>query len=230
MNWTRISLILCTTLVVWSAANIHWGGQHHQGIIKADGRGYYAHLPAIFIYQDLNFGHYDSIEQGRYFNENYNYDYRKTYNGHVLNKYFSGTALAMLPFFAIGHGVSLISDWPADGYSKYYQLSISLAAICYLIATMMLMVKFLKCYNFHDVVIALTIPVMLFGSNWYYYVVSARHVARLLYFLHNLLDVLHDTLGNFILSKRLLASNNHRDDHPDPACERYRFAFRPCFF
>ncbi|MBI1306056.1 MAG: hypothetical protein GC181_05520 [Bacteroidetes bacterium] len=171
MRWVNISIGVTMILVIWSASNIMWSGHHYQGIIKADGKGYYAHLPAIFIYQNLNFPQFDSIENGKYFNENYKYDYRKTYDGHIINKYFAGTSLPVLPFFLGGHLITKISGGDADGYSKWYQIMVSVAGIFYLLLSLIVFVRFLKLFEIPPNIIALSLPVMVFGTNWYYYVV-----------------------------------------------------------
>ncbi|MBO6515465.1 MAG: hypothetical protein JJ975_02845 [Bacteroidia bacterium] len=172
------SIALIMTLVVWSAANIMWSGDHHVGIIKADGKGYYAHLPAVFIYDDLNFGFYDSLEAGKYFNPNFIYDYRKQYNGKTLNKYYCGTAIPMMPFFLGAHVYAKNSDYPADGYSKPYNVSISIAAIVFLLLSLLILVKILEFFGIQKGVIALVLPVLVFGTNWYYYVVSEPAVSH----------------------------------------------------
>lgn len=179
MRAVYISLTLTMALVIWSAANLMWGGEHHQGIIKADGKGYYAHLPAIFIHHDVEFGFYDSLENGKYYNPNYAYEYRKHLNGHTYNKYYCGTAIPMAPFFFGAHIYALNSDYPADGYSKPYNVSISIAAIFYLLASLWLIVLILKEFKIKNSVIAWVIPIIVFGTNWYYYVVvepSVSHV------------------------------------------------------
>ncbi|MCB0735777.1 MAG: hypothetical protein KDC76_14440, partial [Bacteroidetes bacterium] len=168
----RVALAGTMLIVIWSAANISWSGSHASGIIKADGRGYYAHLPALFIYHDLNFGHFDSIEAGKYNNPNYNYDYRKYSEGYTLNKYFAGTSLAMLPFFGLGHALTLITGEDADGYSNYYQIAISLAGITYLFLSLLVLIRIAREFHISDKAIALAIPIIVLGTNWYYYVVS----------------------------------------------------------
>lgn len=172
MRWIYASIFLCTTIVVWSAANIMWSGNHYTGIIKADGKGYYAHLPAAFIYHDLNFGFFDSLQKGKYANNAYYYDYRKESNGKTINKYFVGTSIAMLPFFGIAQGVSYLTSTDLDGYSKWYQILISVAAISYLIITLYIMALAMRKLNFNTKLIALALPVIVFGTNWYYYVIS----------------------------------------------------------
>lgn len=93
-------IMLITTIV---SSNFNWGNKHWKGIVEADGKGYYAYLPAIFIYKDLNFGFFDEIEKEKYYNKNLYYDYRADTNGKTINKYYCGTALAELPFFLIAH-------------------------------------------------------------------------------------------------------------------------------
>lgn len=154
-------------------------GKHHAGIIKADGKGYYAHLPATFIYHDLNFGFFDSVENGKkYYNPHYYYDYRKTYDGKTLNKYYCGTAIAMMPFFAVAHVYALNSDYEADGFSKPYNISISLAAIFYALASLFLFIRILQHYSIRNSVIAWVLPFILFGTNWYYYIISEPAVSH----------------------------------------------------
>lgn len=177
MRSVYLSLMLIGLLVVWSASNIMWG-KHHVGIIKADGKGYYAHLPAVFIYDDLNFGFYDSIENGTYYNENYAYEYRKNTEGKAFNKYYCGTAVPMMPFFLGAHLYALNSEYPADGYSKPYNISISLAAIAYLLATLWLFVSILRRFKISNTVIAWCLPIIVFGTNWYYYVISEPAVSH----------------------------------------------------
>ncbi|MFT4521544.1 MAG: hypothetical protein ACI8ZN_000481 [Bacteroidia bacterium] len=169
-----ISIVLCMGAVIWSANNIAWSGEHHAGIIKADGRGYYAHLPATFIYNDLNFQFFDSLDgkKGKYYNQNYFYDYRQEYKGTHINKYYSGTSVAMLPFFALAHWYTKHKGGDADGYSKYYQIAISWAAIIYMLLSLILMAKTLKLYRISDQSIAFGLVLVVFATNWYHYVVS----------------------------------------------------------
>jgi len=82
-------------------SNLNWGKNSWVGIVESDGKGYYAYLPAIFIYNDLNFGFFDEIEKEKYYDENLYYDYRSGAHGKVINKYYCGTALAELPFFLL---------------------------------------------------------------------------------------------------------------------------------
>ena len=82
-------------------------------------RGYYSYLTAAFLRNDLG-------------NEPFAYEYvQRTPNG-TLNKYFCGTAIAMAPWFAVGHGLALLDDTaPRDGYSAYEMKAISIGGWVY---------------------------------------------------------------------------------------------------
>lgn len=169
-RFSNLAILFTLIVCFWSASNIMWG-KHASTIIKADGKGYYAHLPAVFIYQDLNFGFFDEIEE-KYSNEHLYYDYRKYSKGKTYNKYFGGVAIPMLPFFLIGHMITSLSGGEADGYSYWYQISISCAAIFYLILSLLIMRKILSSYHIRDSIIAFSILAIVFGTNWYYYVLA----------------------------------------------------------
>lgn len=114
--------------------NIHWKGDNWKSIINSniDSRGYYAYLPAIFIYHDLSFGFIDSL------NKSSNLDLIK--NDFIINtpkgsfdKYYFGRSFAELPFFLIAHCIVKFVNDDASGYSKIYFLFISLAGIIFCI-------------------------------------------------------------------------------------------------
>jgi len=88
--------------------------QKHNTIVS-DGKGYYAYLTGIFIYQDLSFGFNQTIEKEKH-PETMWTDYRyKLDKDRVYTKYYLGTAIAYSPFFLGAHGISLAMGWDADG-------------------------------------------------------------------------------------------------------------------
>jgi len=167
---SSIAIIFILIATIWSASNVMWG-KHAHTIVKADGKGYFAHLPAVFIYNDLNFGFFDEIE-AKYSNDNLYYDYRKYTEGHTYNKYFAGTAFFMAPFFLLAHGITLATGGSADGYSSWYMLSVSWAAIIYMLLSLLLMRRILFRFGMTDKVITWSILGIYFGTNWFYYVLA----------------------------------------------------------
>lgn len=57
-----VAIVFASIVLIslFTAANVKWGDQRWHGIISHDANGYYAYLPAVFIYHDLNFNFYDS--------------------------------------------------------------------------------------------------------------------------------------------------------------------------
>lgn len=153
-------------------SNLNWGKDHWKTIIKSDGKGYYAYLPAVFIYHDLNFAFFDKIEKEKYFNPNLYYDYRSGHEGKTINKYYCGTALTQMPFFMIAHGLSVITEKERDGYSAPYAISISLAALFYLILGLIYLNKLLELYDINQINRLLTLVASVFGTHLFYYTVG----------------------------------------------------------
>ncbi|MBP6978594.1 MAG: hypothetical protein PHD61_04400 [Bacteroidales bacterium] len=164
-------ILLITAILVIVSLNINSGKDYRSGMIMSDGKGYYAYLPAIFIYHDLHFNFFDKIEKETYSSEYHYYDYRATVDGRIINKYYAGTALAMLPFFGIGQLLSVVSGNPLDGYSTHYTMAINFAAICYLAIGLLFLCKLLRTYQIRRSYISLILAVIVFGTNLFYYTV-----------------------------------------------------------
>jgi hypothetical protein len=162
-----VGVLICLLVFL----NLNGGKNHWQGIPEADARGYYAWLPAIFIYQDLHFSFMDSLEGKKYFNENLYYEYRIGYEGKVINKYFAGTAFAQIPFFGLAHLWAIVGGFDADGYSKPYMMMIGIAALFWLMMGLLWTDRLLSLYMISDTTRALTLGAFLFGSNLFYYAV-----------------------------------------------------------
>ncbi|WP_156026817.1 hypothetical protein [Sporocytophaga myxococcoides] len=154
-------------------SNLNWGKDHWKAIIESDAKGYYAYLPAVFIYKDLNFDFFQFIEKEKYYNENLFYDYRtNTSNGKVINKYYCGTALVQLPFFIIAHFSSYLGHYEMDGYSKLYPVLISIAAIFYLLMGLFYLDSILDLYKVSEPQKILVLLSAVFGTNLFYYTVG----------------------------------------------------------
>lgn len=197
----KIVILLCITICMFVTMNIHWGKDKWQNIIEADARGYYAYLPATFIYHDLNFSFYDSVEKSPEMNQHYIYDYRvEAVPGKTVNKYFCGTAIAQAPFFLMAHALGYVGGDKADGYSRIYMLFITLAGIFYLFVGLLYTEKLLRLFNIKDNFRSLAIIAILFGTNLFFYSVcemgmshiySFAFIAMFCYFVKKLFVVNH---------------------------------------
>jgi hypothetical protein len=116
--------------VLLLCAGLKFGG-FYGFCINGDGKGYYAYLPATFIYHDQPFNFIQKTEK-KYYPESTRCDFRVNVKGKLVNKYFIGTALLWSPFFLLAHLLSHVLDLPLDGYVPLYQYSILIAAVFYL--------------------------------------------------------------------------------------------------
>ncbi len=171
LQFSNISMLFILLVLIVVSSNMNWGKDHWKRILSSDAKGYYAYLPAVFIYQDLNFGFFEQIEQEKYFNDNLYYDYRAYWDEKTISKYYCGTALAQLPFFLTAHLLSYVLDYEMDGYSKLYMVFINLAAIFYLFIGLFFLNKVLQCYQIRDKNRSIVLLAILFGTNIFYYTI-----------------------------------------------------------
>jgi hypothetical protein len=79
-----------------------WDNQYRRPII-GDAKGYYAYLPAAFIYQDFSFSFVEDVEQKYYPSDGSlgKHFLVQQANGTQVNKCFPGVSLFYLPFFLL---------------------------------------------------------------------------------------------------------------------------------
>lgn len=167
---TRLNsaVVLCGLIMLLVTANLNWPQKYSGSVIEADAKGYYAWLPALFIYQDVHFGFFESVEKTYATPQTY-FDYRLTCKGNTINKYPVGVAIMQAPFFLAAHLISIITNNKTDGYSYWYPVFISLAALVYMLAGLYMTGRFLRGLGLSDLTAGITIIVMLFATNLFYY-------------------------------------------------------------
>jgi len=90
-------------------------------------------------------------------------------SGNRVNKYAIGQAVLFSPFFLIAHGYVLSTgDFPADGYSKPYQVAIWFGSLLFSVLGLVLLRKILLHY-FNDDVVTLTLIGLAAGTHWMEY-------------------------------------------------------------
>lgn len=147
-------------------------------IIVADGLGYYAYLPAQFIYHDteLKFEWFDEVFNKHYDNhvfEKPTQNFMVAYGERMINLYYPGQSLLQLPFFFIGHVGALLTDYPADGFSLPYQLAMGFAALFYTLIGLWYCFKLLQNLSSHPKLAFAITLVVYFGSNLFSYSIFA---------------------------------------------------------
>ena len=151
--------------------NVYWGGTRWKGFFLADSNGYYAYLPATFIYQDFTFSFIDLIQK-EYFSTFGNFDFRQQHKSGIINKWYCGTAVAATPFFLIAHFICEIEGGTADGYSFRYAWGLSVSAIFYCLLGLLVLRKILRRFFRNENLIALLLILVVFATNLFYYATS----------------------------------------------------------
>ena len=153
-----VTLVACFFQVAFTWS--HYGDETYagQGSIKGDGRGYYDYLTSIFIDHDLT----AQIANGR--------TIVKT-GGKAVNKYYSGTALLMLPFFLIAFSFSSVFGGDSlSGLEIPFQISMGVAAIFYMLAGLLFVYKILAHYNIGRLTQSALVLMTAVGTNLLFYV------------------------------------------------------------
>ncbi|MGB1317160.1 MAG: hypothetical protein ACPG5W_03075, partial [Flavobacteriales bacterium] len=143
-----------------------------------DGQGYYAYLPAVFIYQDLQFLFIETVNQKYYPPDKRAKFILETPSGNV-NKYFAGTAVLQAPFFLAGCALAGVTRQPIDGYSWPFQMMVGLAALVFLVAGFYFLYRFLNGLGFTSKAACVSALLVVFGTNLLYYSIyepSMSHV------------------------------------------------------
>lgn len=155
--------------------------------IAGDAQGYYAYLPALFIYQDLQYGFVPAIQEKYYVPATAKSFVKTTPDGARVNKTFPGVALLYLPFFLAAHGISHAFGLPADGYAYTYQLWFLIGFWFYFFAGLVYFRKTLLLLEFKRWQTDLVLALLVFGTNLFFYSVYDQSVTHCYnFFLANL--------------------------------------------
>src|SRR5580765_1306115 len=79
-----------------------------------------------------------------------------------------GEAILIAPFFLLAHALTLWTNLTPDGFSPYYQHAAGLAGLCYAIAGLWVLRRFLT-RHFPGGVADATVAAMLFGTSLFHY-------------------------------------------------------------
>lgn len=138
-------------------------------IISSDGLGYYAYLPALLIDHDLTYQKVTAREKKLLGYNRYEPGYLVKSGDRVVNKYFSGEALLLLPFFLFALLFSWIGGTGITGYSFFFQLFVGLGALFYLLLGLNYLKKLLMNFRIQPILTAIVLGSILLGTNLFYY-------------------------------------------------------------
>lgn len=171
--FNKVAFPILAFILFFCASNIKWGNERWKSLLSHDALGYYSYLPAVFIYNDLDYRFIEQIDVK--YNQIRNPYILKAHpdiQGGKKNRYYCGTAISLLPFFFIAHFISGIIGADQDGYSKLYLIIINVAAICYLLTGLIVLFRFLKPVALTEGQKTLLLFSTVFGTNIFYYVIN----------------------------------------------------------
>ncbi len=200
-------MIIWTLFILVTALFTSWKEDNIKKLLKSDALGYYAYLPAVFIYQDIDFGWYD--ENIAFFKSDNRepFDFREYPDGATINKYYMGTALASLPFFVpVWLSYSALSI-PCSGYEMPFYYAIHLAAIAYFLCGLYFMIQTMLRLGIEKKWAIILAYCVLLGTNAGYYIVSEPGLSHIFSFAFISLFLYLSTCmiqGNLRISTMLL--------------------------
>jgi len=157
-----VSAIICVLLLIQFRIQGK-SGDFWKTVINDDGRGYYAYLPAIFIYQDLNFDFVKDREEELLFKSQA--DYIRLGNGQRGNKYYPGVALMLTPFFLLATLLSQLLHYPVDGYNISYMMCVCVGTLFYVLIGLFYVNRLLILYDTKPFARSIILISILFGTN-----------------------------------------------------------------
>ena len=135
--------------------------------IRSDGVSYYVYLPSVVLHGSPRLGAIANHIYGGHF---------PWWTGILewpntswwLNPHPIGVALLMLPFFLVAHLLTLWSNLPPDGFSRYYQMAAAVSGLVYGALGLALLQRQLA-RAFSDGVVLATLVSIAFGTNLFHY-------------------------------------------------------------
>ncbi len=103
-------------------------------VISSDGSGYYAYLPALFIYHEKHFEKTAEVERNVRKLELQQHYLIFDKQGNKYNKCFPGISVLQTPFFLLSCLLSWIFGQPVDGYSDIFIIGFYLGSLFYTLA------------------------------------------------------------------------------------------------
>jgi len=155
-------VIIAVTIVLLDFSHHRW--KRRGEVIQWDVISYYAYLPAVFIYHDIDLKFRgENLEK---FGDRIWPVTTPTGKNAIVTS--MGMSFLYAPFFFLAHGAALITPYEADGYSMPYRLALVFSALFYLITGLIFLRKLLLVY-FPEKVTALVLLVTVVGTNLLYY-------------------------------------------------------------
>lgn len=163
LSWSNLALIIIISLLAYKTLDLKLYNNPRK-IIESDVGNYYAYLPLIFIFDQLDYKF-----DGPTFKIIKPYLYSAPVdNGNRINPCTMGMSIAYSPFFFSAHYTLKILGRPTTGFSLAYRLAILIACLFYVFTAILLLKKILN-KIFTDQATALTLASLVLATNLFFY-------------------------------------------------------------
>lgn len=166
----RLSLyawIACAVIILYAGIGYYpkWNKSQTEATISWDVSGYYFYLPAVFIYKDVRQVAFREEIHQKYQPASTPYQAFLHPSGNYVMKYSCGLAVQYLPFFLTAHVLAPALGYPADGFSRPYQVAIGLGSLLVALIGLWWLRRNLLHY-FSDSATALVLVMLVLGTNY----------------------------------------------------------------
>ncbi len=162
------SFSIAALILIAAALSLSTWNNIGNAALTWDAFGFYYYFKLVFIDQNLIV---DNLSSANLIFEKYNpgpglYQLTGLDNGRYVVRYPAGQAVLYLPFFIIAHVIALLSDFPADGFSRPYDVTMRIGGLVYHFLGFYFAGRILR-LHYSDKVVGITLVVLLFGTNAY---------------------------------------------------------------
>ncbi len=159
-------IIIWVSLLIITAVNISYENWNHEyKIIAWDVNSYYAYLPIVFIYHDIDMDFMDEdIEK-----HEKHYWPLTTETGKKAIITSMGMAYLYSPFFLAGHGIAQLTPYAGDEFSPPYKIALILSCLFYFTIGLIFLRKVLRRY-YSELITGISLLIIVFGTNLFHYV------------------------------------------------------------
>jgi hypothetical protein len=161
ITYVFLAVVISTVVIVYQPLNP----------LCYDVFGYYMYLPLKFKYHDLKVLDFSIITHilDTYHGSETFYQAVHWGNGNWIMRYPIGLAVLFSPFYFIADFITSYTSYPADGFSKPYQLCILYGSLLYALIGLYFVKKTLTKF-FNDKTAALTLLCIGLGTNYFFHV------------------------------------------------------------
>ncbi len=167
MWWKKPSIIFLLVFTIASFGLKVFVPYHN--FISFDNFGYYMHLPAQFIYDDvaLETDWLAKINE-QYKNESAFSHTATTDSGNKIMRYYKGMSYVWAPAFFVGHFYAKQSGYPADGFSLPYHKALIFYGWLFSIVGFVFARRILL-HFFDEKITTITLFIILAGTSFFYF-------------------------------------------------------------